>query len=474
MNMERILPPNEKSDMALTSAIPTIISTVDLDAGRRILNEVPMWYSEKTSNYSQVFWTENHYLMYTSAEYVLRRMLGEEIPPALEKRLHVSLDLKLKVGMAEFLSPVYYPLTIASILNLYDYSQCEGIKEKADKILNGITRQLLHFTMPDGSMVSPSGRSYARHRNTSTNQHIHQFIEFVSGRTVNGTSDQALYSTLTTTSWRPQDHVGDNDKETSVILTPALDNLISILDRLVGRGMENLDIYVSILWSYGVYVPPSRALRAMVVSFMDKYDLWSHPHFKSLNGVRKWLCCCASFWVGLVADLPFVSPYVQGLWLVGASATIYREGTVMMSSLTAYNEGLPCFQQWPWMVNLNGVVIWCGFGSTTNSTVFGNADTESSSSKILPIITQRSNYLMAKYNARSRFVQWATRSTRLEMRWPVELFNETLTTPNQWTIGRKNSAVVAYRIQSRMVEVKIMDLDVKGLTLDAFTASLLE
>lgn len=470
MNLERILPPGEKSDMALTAAIPFIVRTNDVITARQILGELPLWYSEKTNAYSQVFWTENHYLMCTSCDYVLRRFLGEEIPATLTKRLHALLDLKLEVGMAEFLSPVYYPFTIASLLNLFDYSGCDVLRQKTDGILNEIAHQLLCFTQSDGSMVSPSGRSYARHRNTSTGQHIHQFIDFVCSGAVKGTPDQALYSTLITTTWKPK-HFPLPRYETNLVLTPDPNHLIRVLDRLVGRGLEDLDTYVSILWSYGMYVPPTHALRSMVVSFMDNHGLWDHPHFQSIQKIRRWLCFSPAFWIGLVSDL-FFSPYVRGLWLVGAKATIYREGRVMLSSLTGYNEGLPSFQQWPWVVNLDGVVLWCGFGDATKSSLFGNTEAESSSARLLPTVIHESNRLVADYRAQHIFVRWSASSSRPIMRWPTELLEETMTTKEQWVLGRKNNAAVAFRVQSLTVEVIVRDLQVAELSWEAFRQSL--
>lgn len=49
----------------------------------------------------------------------------------------------------------------------------------------------------------------------------------------------------------------------------------------------------------------------------------------------------------------FVRPFTRGAVLTDASIIVHKEGQVVLSSLGGnYNEGLPCFQQWPWAVNL--------------------------------------------------------------------------------------------------------------------------
>ena len=134
----------------------------------------------------QVFWTENHIIMSQSSELLLREMLQLPIPADLQQRIETYIELKTSLGMAEFLSPVYYPFTIASLLNLYDYTKQVELKAKCQKLLDRMSTQVgrdvslakttrhhhrhhthiqvLAVCLPDGSIVSPSGRSYARHR----------------------------------------------------------------------------------------------------------------------------------------------------------------------------------------------------------------------------------------------------------------------------------------------------------------------
>ena len=80
--------------------------------------------------------------MSQSSELLLREFLGEAVPPPLLRRVETYLELKLTLGMAEFLSPVYYPFTIASLLNLYDYTKNEALKAQCAKLLDKMSNQV--------------------------------------------------------------------------------------------------------------------------------------------------------------------------------------------------------------------------------------------------------------------------------------------------------------------------------------------
>ena len=122
--LDSILPVKECSDMTVVTRIRQIISQDMVTIAEQLMKEFPFWYDPVlTPSIGQVFWSENHYIMNVSSEYLLREMLDLVIPLDLTQRLQTFLDVKKCFGMAEWLSPVYLPFTITSLLNLYDFSQ---------------------------------------------------------------------------------------------------------------------------------------------------------------------------------------------------------------------------------------------------------------------------------------------------------------------------------------------------------------
>ena len=240
-----------------------------------------------------------------------------------------------------------------------------------------------------------------------------------------------------------------------------------------------MDVYVSILWGYGMYVPQQYNVIKKVLGFMDTYNMWNHPHFKALANTRKAFRCCKSagltrFLQGL-SNTWGISQFVQGAMLTNASMYVHKEGKVIMSSLVGYNPGLPSFQQWPFAINLFGTPIWCGFGSVGAGGIscLGNpeAGKEMSTARVIPRIRQTGNYLRATYKAASYLIACSTIGLRPQMHWPVEQFDNH-GKYGQWTWAMKGSAVVAYKIVRVEVEIYVKDLQLANMTLEDFLMKL--
>jgi hypothetical protein len=145
-------------------------------------------------------------------------------------------------------------------------------------------------------------------------------------------------------------------------------------------------------------------------------------------------------------------PCAAGARLTDAAVTIFREGDVSVSALTGgYNAGLPCYQQWPWAVNLGGIPLWCacGLSGTGGLSCLGNrqASTELSSSRVMPSVSLDGRRLVADYTPRS----WTVQKGELVMRWPVTDLDETGAFSGGWIWARKGNACVAYRYDSRYI-----------------------
>lgn len=478
-----VLPMGETTDMTLMARIPLIVRNSRKDAAEFLLSTTKLWYHNKMNQTGQVFWSENHFIMNSSAELILREFLGVEVSQDLRKRVETFLELKARLGVAEFLSPVYMPFTIAALLNLYDYTTTSIIKSLSQSALDRIAEQVLSVSLLDGSIISPSGRAYARHREVTKGLHLSHFLTFLITKTnvTNnpGDPEQALRTTLSTTTWRPSDYVYANfvvgPKDFEVQLTPRWEDLLQFLD---SRNLSP-DLYVTMLWSHGAYVPPHYKSIVKVLDFMDTQNLWGHPFFKAIRYGRKaiWFIFKSILATVILAVVSMwaVNSYALGGLLTDCRVRVHREGTVLLSSLVGYNVGLPSFQQWPWAVNLNGIPIWCGFGGSGSAGLssLGNkhAASELSSAKVIPYMYQEGHRLVARYRAKEVLLRWANRFDKPKMRWPTSDFDEygkRQMDGTTWRWARKGNAVVAFRIISLEVHVVVRDLAVSSTTLSSF------
>jgi hypothetical protein len=221
---------------------------------------------------TEVFWSENHYIMNCSNELLLKEYINKEIDQELLDRIYIYLQLKSIFGFAEFLSPVYMPFTIQSLLNLYDYTKYEYIRILSKKVLDRISNDFLNVSLPGSSLISPSGRSYIRHRLTTQNKKIGLFLEFLQNKGILKENDDIFRERLMNTTYQPsvgafwpmttdprdtrrnacsyQPLLTQNPSEVYP-LSPSLSQLYTFLDQ---QNNISLDVFVSLLWSHGIYI----------------------------------------------------------------------------------------------------------------------------------------------------------------------------------------------------------------------------
>jgi len=456
-----IFPPNEKSDMVLVGELRRIITGDDPREAETVLDTLEFWYHMKMETTGQVYWTENHSLMYLSSHLLLLEFVQRDIPRSLLARLEFFLSFKAKHGLAEFLSPVYLPFTLSSLLNLYDYTHIEKIRDLSHDVLCAISTQLLSVALDDASFVSPSARSYARHREKTTGHHISVFLEFLlhDGRLdlTDKDASQALYKTLFTTTFRfNRETFKQNDK---IVVSPSYDTLLSSLAHF--HHQDDDDIIVTMLWSHGIFIPLQTSLARRVIRFMDTFHLWRHPHFQALATARSLLSCvslsCMASMVSCLAYSPLVRPYVRGAYLTDASIAFFKEDDVVLASITeGYNTGLPCYQQWPWIVNLAGIPLWCAYGNIGTGGIgcLGNTDaaSEMSTSRVMPRMKQHGCVLHASYTPSYCLLN----RPKLHMRWPVDEFDNHGTFED-WKWATRRHGSIAYSIYENSLVVVVCD-----------------
>lgn len=483
--LQDILPMKETSDMTLVTRLRHILSENRKDIATQLLEQYHFWYDpEITSKEGLVYWSENHYIMNCSSEILLLEMMDLPISQELSHRLHLFLDVKKLFGTSEWLSPVYLPFTIASLLNLYDFTKDDMIKSSCQILLDRISCEIMTVTSPsDGSIVSPSGRAYARHRVKTRGLHLNLFIDFLlSGKNIEipiNAPEMALRTALSTTTYRPSINVFTYERSdttplnTYMRLSSSFDDIVQFME----KQNAPIDTLISILWNYGAYIPQSYTLVKKVVIFMDRYNLWDHPHFKVLKPFRKGLGCCFQKTIHSLTCCGIGKDFLRGALLTNALICVHKEGDVVMSSLVGYNTGLPSFQQWPFAINLSGVPIWCAYGSigSAGMSCLGNpeAGKELSTARLFPNIQQTSNQLVATYTSSSFWLKSTTLFLRPKMHWPVEMFDNH-GTHHQWTWCTKDSCVLAYKITRSKVEIRVRDLNFMKIKLEDFLNSLLQ
>lgn len=145
----------------------------------KTLFEFRYWWDEPGEN-SMCYWSENHQILFASAEYLFGQLYPETVFTAsgLTGKEHMAkariraldwMEMRWNYGFIEFFSGVYYKEDIGPLINLIDYAEDKELVEKSkimmDLLLYDIAAQSI------GTMfVSASGRAYTGNRQGGSGQ----------------------------------------------------------------------------------------------------------------------------------------------------------------------------------------------------------------------------------------------------------------------------------------------------------------
>jgi hypothetical protein len=140
-----------------------------LDAAKETLLNFKYWPDEPGID-SMCTWTENHYILFSSAAYLAGQLYPDEVfsntgETGWEKmernrsRILRWLDMRFKTGFNEWLSHVYYDEDLAALLSLNDFCEDDEIRQKSTMIIDLILLDMV-LNQYQGVFGSTHGRSY--------------------------------------------------------------------------------------------------------------------------------------------------------------------------------------------------------------------------------------------------------------------------------------------------------------------------
>lgn len=131
------------------------------------------WWDEPGEN-SMCYWSENHQILFASAEYLIGQLHPDEIFPnsGLTGKQHMDkaririldwLEMRWNYGFTEYYSNVYYKEDIGALINLIDYAGEEEVVKKCQIIMDLLFYDIASQTNKS-MFISVSGRAYKQHR----------------------------------------------------------------------------------------------------------------------------------------------------------------------------------------------------------------------------------------------------------------------------------------------------------------------
>ncbi|RED94635.1 hypothetical protein [Marinoscillum furvescens] len=142
----------------------------------RVLFGFRYWWDLPGQN-SMCYWTENHQILFASAEYLVGQKYPDEIfDSGLTGRQHMDrarvrvldwLEMRWNYGFTEYYSSVYYKEDIGALINLIDFAHDEEVVTKSKIVMDLLFYDIAAQSI--GTMfISTSGRAYARNRTGSS------------------------------------------------------------------------------------------------------------------------------------------------------------------------------------------------------------------------------------------------------------------------------------------------------------------
>lgn len=161
------------ADFAMAVLLRLVSLDLVSDAERERIAETALafrYWTDEAGNDAMCFTSENHRLLFHSAQLLAGRLWPGETFPAANRtgeqqasvgleRCKVWLDTAEQHGFKEYLSAGYIPITVAALMNLVDSSGDADVSKRAAALVD-MTFQTLADHAFDGIVIAPQGRVY--------------------------------------------------------------------------------------------------------------------------------------------------------------------------------------------------------------------------------------------------------------------------------------------------------------------------
>lgn len=403
-----------------------------------VISQLPYWLPEDDG--TRVYTSENHMIMWMSAQWLLEQKTGVIQSDELRTRLKHWLELKRDYGYYEFFSLTYLPYSLGGIINLVDFAEDEEIKELARQAALVLLHDLVLATNSQGIFMPVSGRAYpGKYRGKSygsTTQRIAAILTGVGPKALPGGNGPV--PAFATTSLDVSPVLAAYSENVNVSYRIGHSSSESAVDTL--HGHLNEDDKAIFQMSAGAYAHPNFV--ADTLALTAKYNINSK---------------LADDFAQIIASLEDIlslgssigGSLTKSSLLMDQTIDIYKDGSAMLSSVQSYNGGRAGWQQFPWMATTGTQAIFTSSGEGRGGWDVG----QQMANTHLPDVKQNGNVALITYKADtnlhliSRAVDLFVNNgiefdTKVNLYWPDENFDETASYGN-WIFAREGDGYIA-------------------------------
>lgn len=374
------------------------------------------------------YWSENHMIMWMSANWLLKERYEFPARPELRDNLIHWLKLKKEYGFYEFFSSIYWPFTAGGILNLVDFCEDEEIQALAEEAITRLLKDMLLMANDEGVFYPTAGRNDMGRYRKPYGSDIQSMIHLLTGlgepyeRSATGSAAIATSSfdfTDIMNSWKP-------------VVNTTLDYghpLSKAKEIHASQTRENRIIFQ---WSSGGYFHPTVAEDTWWL--LNKYKMWKHKEFTPFSFAQYLPIGIGSEFATLAASI------TRSSYIGNPEIKIYKNKGVVLTSSQDLWKGRLGYQIYP-MVATVGTV--CTFTRSGNVEGFNRIPARRSNVH-LPYVEQDENVALVMYRPNWDLSIWVNEAFDVALYWADSLYEEVRRFDN-WILGRNGDSYVAVR-----------------------------
>jgi hypothetical protein len=380
--------------------------------------------------------SENHIIMWGSSNWLLYEKYNFPIDSTLRKRIVHFLQLKIQYGFYEFFSTVYTPYTLAGILNLADFAEDPEIKNLAIQAGQRLLKDFLLVANDKGVMFPAAGRNYNEYYLNNYGSESNKIIWLLTGfgdpptgggHNSNFLATSSIPVTEVIQSWSPE-----------LNITYKIGHSLQDGIQNINNGLNRFDRTV-FQWISGAYFHPDVA--------EDSY--WLIDSLRLYNAIEQFSMLAPLFEYIDLSNLAeplatLLGSASRSSVISGQTVDIFRNRSVVMSSVQDYWKGRLGWQQFPWAINTGTASVYTQSGIVKDFSL----RKEPNNNSHLPYIDQKDNVALIMYRPNRDLALMlpflGANTFDVSLKWPVEKFDEQREHGN-WIIGREKDGYVAIR-----------------------------
>ena len=408
----------------------------------RALLDFKYWVDEPGED-SMVYWSENHQILFASADYLMGSAYPDEIftndgttgrehADRAKARLERWMDHRFRAGFSEWLSNPYYKFDLAPVHNLADLAPDEDVRVRAQMILD-----LLYFDIAahsfDGLFATTHGRTYPGKVTGTGNNTLATVMTLLSGlREYTSRDDMAAIALAISHNYRPPRAIREVFHHRPEELVHR-QRVGFELGEAADYGLDFTSVESAVpWWGMGAYAH----WRTVNLTFdaADAWSLWTNSFFAGFAALRPFHA------LGILDEMSFaLREATCGSTLDATDIYLYRTPDSQLVCTQDRRAGQLGYQSHPWEAVLGddaNVFTSHPIGTTGDTPSYWTGGWE-------PKAVQHENVLVAIYDRRpaSRIVPGLV-PRRTHAYFPRDDFDETRQV-DRWTFGRKASGYVA-------------------------------